>query len=113
MGYARSRTGLPMSGKLGLSTPWARSALTGPDRQDVTDAIPDGWQVGVSMSPNRGQWYLWTVAPDGTVGKRLTVSASMSLKSACFYALRHWRLLSETTVTLDPSGYIKEITDAG
>jgi hypothetical protein len=31
-----------MPGRLGLSTPWARSALTGQDRQDVIDAIPDG-----------------------------------------------------------------------
>ena len=102
-----------VKGTLGLTTPWTRAALVGQDRQDVIDAIPSGWQVGVSMAPNRGQWYLWNVSPDGTTGKRLTVSASMSLKSACFYALRHWKLLSETTIKLDELGYIKEIEDAG
>ena len=99
-------------GTLGLTTPWARAAITGPDRQDVIDAIPSGWQLGVSMSPNKGQWYLWTVDPDGTVGKRLTVSASMSLKSACFYALRHWKLATDTVVRLDPEGYVRSITNA-
>ncbi len=102
-----------MPGSLGLSTPWARAALTGQDRRDVADAIPDGWTLGVSMSPNRGLWYFWTVAPDGTKSMRLTVTASMSLKSASFFALRHWKLLSETTIKLDELGYIKEISDAG
>jgi hypothetical protein len=100
------------AGKLGLTTPWARAALTGPDRQDVIDAIPEGWQVGVSVSPNRGQWYLWTVDPEGTIGKRLTVSASMSLRAACFYALHYWKLDRGTVVHIDSLGWVRSIEDA-
>ena len=100
-----------MSGKLGLSTPWARDALQGEDRKDVTEAIPDGWQLGVSMEANRSKWILWTVDPAGKVSPKLRVSASMSLRSACFYALRHWRL-GDRIVTVDLEGNIRSITEA-
>ena len=98
-------------GQLGLTTPWARNSLPKPDRHDVIDAIPDGWTLGVSMSANRGQWIFWTVDPDGKVSPKLKVSASMSLRSACFYALRHWRL-GDRIVTVDAEGNVRSITDA-
>ena len=82
-----------MSGVLGLSTPWTRAALTGQRRQDVTALIPDGWTLGVSMSPNRGQWIFWTRDPEGHNSMRFRVSASMGLYDACLYALAHWKLV--------------------
>ena len=90
-----------MPGRLDLTSPWAREGLTVDERRDV------------SVSPDRRKWVFWTKAPDGTASHKLHVSHSMALFSACFYALRHWKLLSETTVTLDELGYIKEISDAG
>jgi len=103
-----------MSGKLGLSTPWTRQAISRESRLDVEEAIPDGYTLGVSMTPNRSMWIFWVVPPGETRGwTRLKVSASMSLTSAAFYALRHWKLTTDTVVRLDPEGYVKEITDAG
>ena len=99
-------------GKLGLTTPWAREGLTREDRDDIEAAIPDGWQLGVSVDRNRAQWIFWTVDPDGVVSHQLRVSHSMGERAACFYALRHWKLARDTVVTVDPEGYIKGLTDA-
>ena len=75
-------------------------------------SIPDGWLLGVSMDKNRGHWVFWTVNPDGETSPQLRVSASMSLRTACFYALRHWRLAMGTTVDVDAEGYVRDIRDA-
>jgi hypothetical protein len=80
-----------VSGRLDLATPWARTGLQGADREDVIAAIPDGVILFVSVSPNRGAWiFRMTNALNGAAGGPLRVSASMSLRTACFYALRHF-----------------------
>ncbi len=104
-----------MSGSLGLSTPWARQGITKEDRLDVEAAIPDGHTLGVSMTPNRDKWIFWVVRPgENSRGySRLKVSSSMSLTSAAFFALRHYKLTTDTVVRLDPEGYVRSIEDAG
>jgi hypothetical protein len=101
-----------MSGRLDLLTPWAREAITRESRLDVIEAIPDGYRLKVSVTPFRGSWAFRLNCPDGEVKGPLRVSRSMSLTSACLYALRHWGLGKGTTYTTDALGYVKSITDA-
>jgi hypothetical protein len=55
-----------MSGTLGLSSPWSREAIRGEDRLDIESLIPDGWTLGVSVTPNRAQVRMWLLGPDGS-----------------------------------------------
>ena len=100
-------------GKLGLTTPWAREGLTREDRDDIEAAIPDGWQLGVSVDRNRAQWIFLDGGPRrGSQPPVAGVGHSMGERAACFYALRHWKLLRGTTYTTDAEGYVRSITDA-
>ena len=101
-----------MAGELGLSSPWAREGISKEDREDVAAAIPDGWTLGVAVSPNKDKWVFWTVDPEGTVSHKLHISHSMALRAACFYALRHWKLATDTVVRVDPEGWVRSLTDA-
>ena len=101
-----------MPGRLILGTPWVRQAMSRESRLDVIAAIPDGYTLDVTMTGDRRMFVFRLKGPDGHHGP-LRVSASMSPTSASLYALRHFGFGRDTTVTIDPSGYIKEITDAG
>ena len=79
--------------KLGLTTPWAREGITKADREEVEAAIPDGWQLGVSVTPNKQSWVFWTVSPEGNVSHKTHVSHHMALRAACFFVLNHRGLL--------------------
>lgn len=48
-----------MSGQLGLSTPWVRQVISGPLRDELKAAVPDGWSIGISASPNRNKYKAW------------------------------------------------------
>jgi hypothetical protein len=96
-------------GTLGLTTPWARRAITAEDRARVEAAIPDHITVGVSVEPNHAKWVLWTVE-DRQAGSKLRVSTSLPLVEACWFALRHWGIGSQT-VTTDAEGYVTDIED--
>ena len=98
--------------KLGLTTPWAREGITKADREEVEAAIPDGWQLGVSVTPDKRSWVFWTVSPEGNISHKTHVSHHMALRAACFFVLNHRGLLRSTTVTVDGEGYIKGMTDA-
>ncbi len=52
-------------GRLRLSTPWARGAFGPGDVIDIENTIPDGWEVGVSVSGNRSWVIVWVVDPEG------------------------------------------------
>jgi hypothetical protein len=101
-----------MPGELGLSSPWAREGISKADRADVEAAIPDGWTLGVAVSPNKDKWVFWTKDPDGNISHKTHVSHHMALRAACFFVLNHRGLTVDTVAVIDPEGYVRSLTDA-
>lgn len=81
-----------MAGRLGLSSPWARQAITLEGRALIESLIPDGITLGIGVTPNHDRWELWTVEA-GQPSAKLRVSSRMPLVEACRFALRHWGLM--------------------
>ena len=55
---------LPIAGKLGLSTPWARGAFGPADRIEIENRIPEGWTLGVTCTANH-LYTVWALDPLG------------------------------------------------
>lgn len=47
-----------MSGRLGLTTPWARRYMTDEDRVILESLVPDGYTVTVGARYKPGEWTL-------------------------------------------------------
>src|SRR4051812_20094297 len=63
----RASTGGDMSGRLGLSSPWARELFPAAVRQEIEATIPEGWIVGVSVRADRAYVSVWPIPEAGKV----------------------------------------------
>lgn len=85
-----------MSGRLGLTTPWARQYLPAEQRSAVVAEVPDGHSLGVSAYRRPGHWILWLnreldePGPDGRWVEQLwrVEMRDPDLQRACLRALR-------------------------
>jgi hypothetical protein len=48
-----------VSGTLGLSSPWARQAIQGELRTELSALVPDRWGVGLSVAANHRSYRAW------------------------------------------------------
>ena len=96
-----------MSGRLGLSSPWARDAVPEPLRSELRALIPDGWTVGVSTNPSRAWFKAWANDERGdTTRYAVHIEERRSAEVAvrrCVAWIRadvsSWRLAQDMTVT--------------
>ena len=83
-----------MAGRLVLTTPWSREGVIPIDRKIIEAAIPDGYQVNVSVSADRRWWLLWFHGPDHPPpDAALKVSRVLSLRQSVTWALKErWKV---------------------
>jgi hypothetical protein len=84
------------TGQLGLSTPWAREGITPEQRAEVEALLPEGYVLGVSVTPDKRRWELWLVRDGEVITSTLRVTRALPhrtvypLRAACLWALEHW-----------------------
>lgn len=70
-----------MSGRLGLSSPWARELFPAAVRQEIEATIPEGWAVGVKVSPDKGYVTVWPLH-DGEMADYISTSRVSAARRA-------------------------------